>query len=181
MDDSDQSVGSEDCSEITSDAESNDSESSIDRFNFREELETCLDEVQTAGSFAIFEPLSSTINPGLHVKGAGTIGLPLSDRDAKAVILASSEASSGNNEPSTDVTMKNVWELSSDCFEVRNPAWQKVITEILEKVGSAMGVTASGGIVKAELRKLVLYNNEAPVSSNQKYYLLPCSNKRIGY
>ena len=50
-----------------------------------QELITLMDKVKTSGAFSVSGTLPS-IPPGLHVKGVGHIGLPLTEHQAKALI-----------------------------------------------------------------------------------------------
>ena len=56
--------------------------------NVQAELEALLDKAVQIGhcSFAVSGPVFHADNPGIHVNGLGKIGLPLSDRDALALI-----------------------------------------------------------------------------------------------
>lgn len=134
----------------------------------RTDLELCLDAVQAAGSFAIFEPLPSPVtNPGLWIKGAGTIGLPLSERDAKAIIDAAHRAPYGKGaETLVDVNVRKTWELEPGDFEIRNPEWTELVRRVLRIVAVGLGV--AGGIA-AELYKMLLYDEGAMFKPHQEY------------
>src|SRR5277367_6758811 len=96
------------------------------------ELEDCLGSLQSAGTFALFEHLPNPFNPGLYVKGLGNIGLPLSDRDAEAIKESSVESVKGGK--------RKAVELTANCIETRNPAWQHFIDEAIQKVISGLGI-----------------------------------------
>lgn len=67
--------------------------------DIKQGLQECFDNIQSDGSFALFEPLDCPPNPGLYLKnGGGTIGLPLSARDAQAIVAASHAAPFGKGE-----------------------------------------------------------------------------------
>ena len=53
--------------------------------NFKMDLQQCLDDVRFDGSFSAFQRTSQYTNPGLYINGLGTMGLPLSIRDAQAI------------------------------------------------------------------------------------------------
>lgn len=65
--------------------------------SFKTDMLECLNAVESQGTFASSGKLSS-VNPGLHVEGYGTFGLPLSKRDAAALIDASHRAPYGKGE-----------------------------------------------------------------------------------
>jgi hypothetical protein len=122
------------------------------------ELEDCLGRLQSAGTFALFEHLPNPVNPGLYVKGLGSVGLPLSDRDAKAIKEASVEPVKG--------TKRKVSELATSCIETRNPAWQHFIDAAIQKIISGLGIE---GTVKAELKATHLYDEGSKFTYNHGY------------
>ena len=61
------------------------------------ELIALMDKVQTSGAFSVSGTLPSIL-PGLHVKGVGHIGLPLTEHQAKALIALSEPAPFGRGE-----------------------------------------------------------------------------------
>jgi hypothetical protein len=135
----------------------------------KEDLDYCLNNIQSHGSFALFEQLSNPPNPGLHLKDAGLIGLPLSDRDAKIIVAASHAAPFGKGEQTiVDSNVRKTWELSPSDFEIRNPAWQPFLKSIVAKVSTGLGVDSTGNGVSAELYKLLLYDEGAMFKPHQE-------------
>jgi hypothetical protein len=57
----------------------------IDAEFFKTLLQECLDQVEHEGSFATFTRHATFPNPSICVKDFGVFGIPLSDRDAKAI------------------------------------------------------------------------------------------------
>jgi hypothetical protein len=130
--------------------------------SLREGLDECLSNIKADGSFALFEPLYNPPNPGLRLKNGGLTGLPLSDRDAQAIVAASHEAPFGKGEETlVDTSVRKTWEISPGDFELRNPAWQPFIQGVVRKVSAGLGVDATGNGVSAELYKLLLYDEGA--------------------
>jgi len=121
-------------------------------------LEDCLGSLQSAGTFAFFEHLPNPVNPGLYVKGLGSVGLPLSDRDAKAIKEAFGKQPDG--EP---------FELSPRYFEARNPAWQQFIDSLIPKITLSLGIEVEGGTVGIELKAMRLYDQNSKLELFQKY------------
>jgi hypothetical protein len=79
----------------------------------RAELEECLSDIQSSGSFAVFGRLNNPPNPGLYLKKGGPISLPLSDRDAEVIIAASHAAPFGKGEETiVDTSIRKTWEIS---------------------------------------------------------------------
>ncbi|KAH0562687.1 hypothetical protein GP486_002644 [Trichoglossum hirsutum] len=114
------------------------------------------------GSFASFGILLDPVNPGVSVNNIGVIGLPLSERDAKAIIGVCHEATSaGSDKMLADATTKGIWELDADKFHVRNPRWHLALRKIIKKVGSDLGVESGADEIRAEVNKLFVYEEGA--------------------
>jgi hypothetical protein len=140
-----------------------------DRNTLIKDLEECLANVQTDGSFALFEALNNAPNPGLCLKNTSIIGLPLSDHDAQAIVSASHEAPFGKGEETiVDTSVRKTWEVSPGEFELKNPAWQPYIESIVAKVSTGLGVDTAGKGVAAELYKLLLYEKGAMFKPHQE-------------
>lgn len=91
--------------------------------SLRVDLEYSLNDIQSDGSFALFEHLSNPPNPGICLNNGETIGLPLSNRDAQVIVAASHAAPFGKGEETiVDSSVRKTWELSANEFEIRNPA-----------------------------------------------------------
>jgi hypothetical protein len=129
----------------------------------------CLSDVQTDGSFAVFSPLDNAPNPGIYLKNGGVVGLPLSERDALAIVAASHEAPFGKGEQTIiDTSVRKTWELSPDDFELRNPAWMSFIRSTVTAVGVGLGIGACGRGVSAQLYKMLLYDEGALFKPHQE-------------
>jgi len=132
-------------------------------------LNDCLTNIKAPGSFSLSEPLKNPPNPGLYLKNGGTIGLPLSDRDAQAIVSASHRAPFGKGEQTVvDESVRKTWQLSPDEFELRNPAWVPFLKSIVAKVSAGLGVDTTGEGVIAELYKLLLYDEGALFKAHQE-------------
>ena len=127
-------------------------------------------QVVASGNFATSGPLSNANNPGLFVKGIGKVGLPLSDRDAADLSRASHEAPFGKgNATFVDLKVRKTWELNSNQFELRNPAWPATLQEVVEKVAEELGVVDGASSVRAEMHKLLLYEPGAFFDKHREY------------
>lgn len=60
-------------------------------------LDDCFKNIEGKGTFALYKQLESIPNPGLSVQGR-SIGLPLSDDDAKFMVAVSHQAPFGKGE-----------------------------------------------------------------------------------
>lgn len=158
-----------DLSNCPSSQESADSEVHVQLDDIRDGLDECLSNIKGTGTFALFESLDNPPNPGLYLEQGGTIGLPLSGRDAQAIISASHAAPFGKGEETiVDTRVRKTWELSPSDFELRNPAWKKFVNSIVAKVSEGLGVDATGTAVSAELYKMLLYDEGAMFKPHQE-------------
>ncbi|KAL8936703.1 MAG: hypothetical protein Q9211_004054 [Gyalolechia sp. 1 TL-2023] len=133
-------------------------------FNLKNQLSQFLEEThgKCTGSFAHKGHLPSAPNPGLFGRGLGTVGLPLSERDAVELKKACHQAPFGKgSETIVDTNVRNTWELNADQLELQNNAWQTTLDHILEQVAKALGVAGGSEGIKAELYKLLLYDEGA--------------------
>jgi len=118
----------------------------------------CLTSLEaTTPPFALFEPLSNVPTPGLYLKNAGTVGLPLSDRDAQVFV-----GFCGDSSAEQETKGRKTWEISRNHFEMRNPAWRSFLDGVVAKVSTSLGLDATGTIA-AEILKLTLYEEGAIV------------------
>lgn len=89
--------------------------------DLKKQFSQCLEEIKGKGSghFATNGALSSAVNSGLNVHGLGTIGLPLSEREAVELAKSCHEAPFGKgSETIIDTDVRNTWELNADQFEL---------------------------------------------------------------
>lgn len=113
------------------------------------------------GSFAASGSLPDAVNPGLLLKGVGKIGLPLSERDAKAIINISRGAPSGEStEENIDESERNTYGVEADQIELRNPRWSKTVQHAMSKSVEQLGVLGGESSVRADLRKMLLYKGD---------------------
>jgi hypothetical protein len=135
----------------------------------RAELEECLSDIQSSGSFAVFGRLKNPPNPGLYLKKGGPISLPLSDRDAEVIIAASHAAPFGKGEETiVDTSVRKTWEISPTDFEIRNKSWEQFLGSVVAMASTGLGIHAAGMGISAELYKMLLYDKGAMFKSHQE-------------
>ena len=110
------------------------------------------------GSFATSGSLSD-VNPGLLLKGVGKIGLPLSERDAKAIKKISCE--------------RKTCEVEADRVELRNPRWSKIVQYAVSKSVEQLGVVGGESSVRADLHNLQLYERGGSPSTKHDSSAVP--------
>ena len=94
--------------------------------------------------------------PGLEVEGIGTVGLPLSKAQARALIRRCRQAPYGKGTQTlVDTGVRRVWEMDPAHFELTNPKWEALIASILEEVQQRLGLEECK--LSAHLYKLLLY------------------------
>ena len=94
--------------------------------------------------------------PGLEVEGLGTVGLPLSKSQARALIRRCRQAPYGKGTQTlVDTDVRRVWEMAPAHFELTNPKWEALIESILEEVQQHLGLEECK--LAAHLYKLLLY------------------------
>ena len=94
--------------------------------------------------------------PGLEVEGLGTVGLPLSNAQARALIRRCRQAPYGKGTQTlVDTDVRRVWEMDPAHFELTNPKCEALIGSILEEVQQRLGLAECK--LSAHLYKLLLY------------------------
>ncbi|TFK65122.1 hypothetical protein BDN72DRAFT_824875 [Pluteus cervinus] len=136
-----------------------DEEDMSDGEDLRADIEEALGQLDFQGTYALSHTFSESPNPWLHVEGIGLVGLPLSERDANAVIAAASQAPFGHGSQTVvDKTVRHTWEIEPQRLSFKNPKWGSFINEtVLKLVCDGLGVAFSATSVSCELYKLLLY------------------------
>ncbi|EMR67058.1 putative 2og-fe oxygenase protein [Eutypa lata UCREL1] len=120
---------------------------------WKDDLETCLDTIESAGDFAGSKSYSAFVNPGLEVSGS-PIPLPLTLRDAQTLRSSCRQAPYGKGEATlVDESVRKTWELGCDQFSLGNPDWHEFIDTLLRDVVHPLGMTN----IRADPYKLLLY------------------------
>jgi predicted 2-oxoglutarate/Fe(II)-dependent dioxygenase YbiX len=136
-----------------------------------QELITLMDKVKTSGAFSVSGTLPS-IPPGLHVKGVGHIGLPLTEHQAKALIELSEQAPFGRGEETiVDTDVRKSWQISADDFELGNPQWNEALQDAADQIGKELGL--SGCKIGFEQYKLLVYEEGSFFASHRDTEKIP--------
>ncbi len=126
--------------------------------------EALSDDEEKPGSFSCFNVLESCPNPALHVNGLGTIGLPLSEHDAKAISNLPTTVQSPfgkGSETLVDTSIRKSWQIDPHQFKLLNPRFQSLVRDIVHNVAKDLGVACGPEHVTAQLYKLLLYEKGA--------------------
>ena len=155
-------------------SDSEDDRDSSDSFDELTELKTLvLDHilgVQSAGSFTTYRSLENFVPPGISVDEIGAIRLPLSLSDAQSLIRVSRQAPFGKgNQTLVDETVRKTWEIDGSKVNFTNKAWNGWLKGIVSAVADGLGVAGGANNVRADLYKMLLYENGAMFKPHKEY------------
>ncbi|TFK58963.1 hypothetical protein BDN72DRAFT_966195 [Pluteus cervinus] len=127
--------------------------------DLRDDVTSALAKFDFDGTFAVADRFPQAPNPVLTIEGIGAIGLPLSEREAKAIIGASAQAPYGHGEETVvNTEVRNTWEIEPTKILFQNPAWKAFIQHtVVPHVWSSLGVAKACTPPRCELYKLLLY------------------------
>ena len=121
-----------------------------------------LSEIDACSRFACGGQFKNFTNPGLSIRGHGAIGLPLSKHDADILKSKCSQSPFGKGTKTVvDPSVRSSWELNPTQFEVRNPAWEAQISQLVESVHTALDLPCRVEDISAHLYKMLLYQEGA--------------------
>ncbi|KAI9060522.1 hypothetical protein FKP32DRAFT_1595275 [Trametes sanguinea] len=153
-------AGIEDSSESEEDDEEDDEESDEDPVDdICGELEEILTgDLKFTGAFSFNKTYSSAPNPALEVEGLGTIGLPLSTRDAAAIKAHAAQAPFGKADKTViDRTVRDTWEIDANQIRFQNASWATFMDTTVREVCQVLGINFEASKPVCELYKLLLY------------------------
>lgn len=93
------------------------------------------------------------------IEGIGGIGLPLSERDAKCIISASTQAPFGHGtETVVDTSVRNTWEIEPAKISFQSALWANFVDKtVVPHIWKALGIAPASTPPRCELYKLLLY------------------------
>ncbi|KAI0080855.1 hypothetical protein K474DRAFT_1636833 [Panus rudis PR-1116 ss-1] len=138
--------------------EDDDEEEDLD-MDIREELEDVLSSgLESTGSFSFKKAYPEAPNPALNVAPLGTVGLPLSTREAEALKTVAQQAPFGKGTRTVvDTSVRDTWEIDGSQVSFKNPQWATFMTEVVKHVCQALGVNIAASAPRCEIYKLLLY------------------------
>ncbi|KIM42422.1 hypothetical protein M413DRAFT_27183 [Hebeloma cylindrosporum] len=116
-------------------------------------------ELSFQGSYYHSSLLTTAPNPCLYIAGLGVVGLPLSERDARAIISCSNLAPFGHGERTVvDKDVRDTWEIEPARLSFTHPRWEAFIKNtVCTEVCKSLGVSTGNNPPRMELYKLLLY------------------------
>lgn len=127
-----------------------------------ERLFSILNNIQSNGSFITGENKKTVVNPGLCIPSLGTIGLPVSPDNIRAMIQLCNLSPYGKGtETLVNESVRKSWQLDSNQFSFKNPDWDLQVAMFVDRAVSGLGLQAKSVEVKAEPYKLLIYEEGA--------------------
>ncbi|KAH9897752.1 hypothetical protein C8Q73DRAFT_370472 [Cubamyces lactineus] len=110
------------------------------------------------GAFSFSKTYPTAPNPSLAIDGLGTIGLPLSTRDATAIEAHAEQAPFGKvDQTIVDKSVRDTWEIDGRQVHFENPAWSAFLNSTVVDVCQILGVNFHASKPACSLYKLLLY------------------------
>lgn len=128
-------------------------------FHPQGDLENALSaDTDFTGSFAFSRSYSDAPNPTLRLDGLGTVGVPLSAREAIHVIGGCRQAPFGKGERTiVDKEVRDTWEMDAAKVHFDNPVWAAFMQRAAREVCAGLGVNYDASKPRCELYKLLVY------------------------
>lgn len=122
--------------------------------DLKNELEAALAALGESSRFCL-SGSPSPLLPGLEVRDVGSVGIPVSQTEARRLIAQASQAPYGRGEETiVDPDVRRVWQLEPRQFSLRNSEWRPFIAGIVASVQQAFGISQR---IDASLYKLLIY------------------------
>ena len=132
-------------------------------------LRYSISEVHASGSFAAFGTIDSFVSPRIFIDPIGIVRLPLSEDDARTLAQKSQKAHFGKgNETLVDESVRKTWQIDAPNVRILNKDWQSCLDRILESVTQELGIAGGPSSVRAELYKMLLYEEGAMFKPHQE-------------
>lgn len=128
--------------------------------NIRKDLEAILTSraVDWNFAFSFRQTYPDAPNPVLSLADLGTVGLPLSTREADAVKSRAVQAPFGMGERTlVDKTVRDTWEMDSAKVSFDGPRWGEFVDRAVEDICKALNVNCKTSKPDCKLHKLLLY------------------------
>jgi hypothetical protein len=119
-------------------------------------LEALLSDVSQPGDFFVSGKMEIPM-PKVEVNGAGALSFPVPDAQVAAIVRRAKRAPYGRGEKTiVDTSVRKVWQIAPDQFEIGGKSWGANFENILTRVKAGLG--CGDAVVSAELYKLLVYD-----------------------
>ncbi|MGH7418466.1 MAG: 2OG-Fe(II) oxygenase, partial [Candidatus Rokuibacteriota bacterium] len=120
-----------------------------------EKLHVVLARIDRPAAFCVWGALGAVL-PGLEVEGVGSIGLPLTTAQARALRRRCEQAPYGKGAQTlVDTRVRRVWRLAPSRFALTNPGWPEFLGAAVARVQTELGLERQR--LTAYLHDLLLY------------------------
>lgn len=120
-----------------------------------DKLRQALRTIDRPGSFCASGSARAVL-PGLEAAELGSIGLPLSEKQAKELKKHCEQAPYGKGEETlVDPSVRRVWRMTPDRFTLTNPDWESFLQKVVKKVQTELGLKRQK--LESHLYDLLLY------------------------
>ncbi|KAI4287667.1 MAG: hypothetical protein L6R35_003073 [Caloplaca aegaea] len=149
-------------------SDSDDDGAAAEKADFIYDLRRLISEIHASGSFAACGTIDSFVNPGICIDPIGIVRLPLSVEDAQALAQTSHKAPFGKGkETLVDESVRKTWQIDAANIRILNQDWQLCLNRILERVAEGLGIAGGPSSIRAELYKMLLYQEGAMFKPHQ--------------
>jgi hypothetical protein len=120
-----------------------------------DQISEVLEQIDRPGTFCA-SGSDPAVLPGLEVEGLGPVSFPLTAKQAKELKKHCEQAPYGKGEKTlVDTSVRRVWHLTPEHFEVTNPDWEPFLKQAVKKVQEELGLEDQK--LEAHLYDLLLY------------------------
>ena len=128
-----------------------------------------IQSIHGAGSFSTATSFDEFPIPGIIVEDVGAFRLPLSKDDAQRLIQGSRKAPFGKgNLTLVDETVRKTWEIDAKHVNISNKHWNVWLEGVVKDTAEDLGVASGPDCVRAELYKMLLYEEGAMFKPHQE-------------
>lgn len=115
--------------------------------------------MEAPGSYAYSSLLPFAPHACLNIVGIGSVGLPLTDADARMIITCASQAPYGRGSQTVvDKEVRDTWEIDPTRVKFENPNWLTYVQDLaVQTVCSHLRVKKYDAPPQCEFYKLLLY------------------------
>ncbi|GJE87378.1 hypothetical protein PsYK624_034610 [Phanerochaete sordida] len=128
--------------------------------NIRHEMEQIMTSRTLNWNFAFSfrQTYAEAPNPVLKIDGLGTVGLPLSDRDAEAIKSQTVHATAKRGRRASAAKIaQDTWDVAASKVTLTSPRWDTFLQKAAEEVCRAFNTSPKASKPQCELLKLVLH------------------------
>lgn len=133
-------------------------------------ISQCIDSVKSAGSFAMTATCDTFPVPGLQVEGVGEVLVPVGESDVGALIASAEKAPFGKGQQALiDDSVRRTFQIDHSRVRFENDAWHCWLDNVVHHAVTKLGASQRTGNVRAELYKMLIYDQGAMFKVHKEY------------